>query len=448
MRNYETVFQAAKRNDRETFRTLFFKLHVKDQEELYHALYPKNKEKIELFLNPDEFAELFAWMKPREQMEVYEVFSRPYMARLLPHVESDNIIKFLSYLEAGQIAELLSFLETPLREQIEEMLKFEPETAGSLMNKSYVTGALDETVKDAAERLRASAQTVEMVYYVYVLDSAGILRGVVSLRELIVHPAETPLTAIMVTTMAAVATDDDQEMAARMLQEYDLIALPVLDQGGRMKGIITVDDVMDILSAEVTEDFNEFAAIRKAKTKDAAEDSAWAIARLRMPWIIILIFLGMFSASLISSFEETLSEVVLLAAFIPIIMDSAGNVGTQSLAVAVRKLSMGEHPLGQGFWKAIWQEFLVGLMLGIAAGTVLGLIVALFFGNPVLGIVIGISLLLTLSLSNVVGAIIPVLINKFNIDPAVASGPFITTINDAIGLLIYFSIATRLLHLI
>ena len=172
------------------------------------------------------------------------------------------------------------------------------------------------------------------------------------------------------------------------------------------------------------------------------------MARLRMPWIIILVFLGMISASLISSFEETLSQVVILAAFIPIIMDSAGNVGTQSLAIAVRDISKGEEKSRKQFWQTVWKEFLAGAMIGGVAGTVLGVVAGLFYGNLVLALIIGISLFLTLSISTVVGAIIPIVIHKMNIDPAIASGPFITTINDALGLLIYFSIATELLHLL
>lgn len=363
-------------------------------------------------------------------------------------MDSDNIVRFLSILQKEEVEELLALLEHETLQPIREMLTFKLESAGSIMNKSYMVATLNETVKHAADRLRASAEVVEMVYYLYILNDAGQLQGIVSLRDLITHPENQFLKDIMVTRLATVHTNDDQEAVANLLQEYDLVAVPVLDDDGKMKGIVTVDDVMDIMAEEVTEDFNEFAAISKSSKSEIGEESAWDIARARMPWIIILIFLGMISASLISSFEDTLNEVVLLAAFIPIIMDSAGNVGTQSLAVAVRKISIGEDLFKDKILKTIWKEFLAGIILGLAAGATLGLIVALFYGNPVLGAIIAVSLLFTLSISNMVGVIIPVVANKFNVDPAVASGPFITTINDAVGLLIYFSIATQLLHLI
>ena len=448
MMNYETIFKAAKHNDRQTFRELFFRLHVKDQMELFHALYPKNKRKIEDFLMPDEFAKLFEWMAPSEQRELHEIFSAEYISQLLTHMEVDNAVKFLAYLPDAEVQSLLHLLEADRRQLIEAQLAFEPETAGSIMNKSYLVGEAEATIKETAERVRSLAQKVEMVYYIYVIDQTEKLMGVVSLRDLILHSEEQTLGEIMMTRLVSVNSADDQEEAALLLQSYDLVALPVTNTTGQMLGIITVDDVMDIIVEETTEDFNEFAAISKSKKQITNEETTWSIARARMPWIIILIFLGMISASLINSFEETLNEVVLLAAFIPIIMDSAGNVGTQSLAVAVRKITVGDSRKGEHLGKVVWQEFLVGAILGLAAGGTLALVVAIFYGNNILALIIGISLWITLSISTVVGAVIPILINKLNIDPAVASGPFITTINDTFGLLIYFSIATQLLHML
>lgn len=448
MMNYETIFKAAKHNDRQTFRELFFRLHVKDQMELFHALYPKNKRKIEDFLMPDEFAKLFEWMAPSEQRELHEIFSAEYISQLLTHMEVDNAVKFLAYLPDAEVQSLLHLLEADRRQLIEAQLAFEPETAGSIMNKSYLVGEAEATIKETAERVRSLAQKVEMVYYIYVIDQTEKLMGVVSLRDLILHSEEQRLGEIMMTRLVSVNSADDQEEAALLLQSYDLVALPVTNTTGQMLGIITVDDVMDIIVEETTEDFNEFAAISKSKKQTTNEETTWSIARARMPWIIILIFLGMISAGLINSFEETLNEVVLLAAFIPIIMDSAGNVGTQSLAVAVRKITVGDSRKGEHLGKVVWQEFLVGAILGLAAGGTLALVVAIFYGNNILALIIGISLWITLSISTVVGAVIPILINKLNIDPAVASGPFITTINDTFGLLIYFSIATQLLHML
>lgn len=448
MMNYEAIFKAAKNNERQTFRELFFLLHVKDQMELFHALYPKNKRKIEDFLTPEEFARLFEWMSLDEQSELYEIFTASYISQLLTHMEVDNVVKFLTYLPDSQAKTLLDLLPAQKRTIIEELLAFEPETAGSVMNKSFLMGNVEDSLRKTAERVRSLAQKVEMLYYIYVIDDEGKLIGVVSLRDLILHDQEKTLGEVMMTSLVFVKSSADQEEATRLLQDYDLVALPVVNRAGQILGIITVDDVMDIIAEETTEDFNEFAAISKSKQPSSSEETTWSIARARLPWIIILIFLGMISATLINSFEETLNEVVLLAAFIPIIMDTAGNVGTQSLAVAVRKITVGDNRKGESLVKVVWQEFLVGAMLGVAAGATLGLVVAIFYANYLLALIIGISLWITLSISTVVGAVIPILINKLKIDPAVASGPFITTINDTFGLLIYFSISTQLLHLL
>lgn len=446
---YKGIFKATNENNRKKFRKLFLQLHTNDQVELFHLLYPENRKKVERFLEPAEFAELFEWMDPADQTEAYEAFSAEYVANLFHFMKIDNVVNFLSYRDDEETLALLDQLSATERSKIEEMLAYEPETAGSIMTKSFISIFAENTVQQTVNMVRTFAKETEMVYYIYVLDKESKLTGILSLRDMIVHPEDTKAEDVMLTQLAFVRDNDDQEAVARKIQDYDLLALPVLDKNDVMLGIVTVDDVMDILVEETTEDFNEFSAIRKTKTKtERGEESAWQTARLRMPWIIILIFLGMISASLISSFEETLNQVVVLAAFIPVIMDSAGNVGTQSLAVAVRNISMGETRTREEFWKNILKELLAGMMIGLAAGTVMAIVAGVFYQNMTLALIIGFSLFVTLSLSTVVGAVIPILINRLKIDPAIASGPFITTINDAMGLLIYFSIATKLLHML
>lgn len=446
---YEGIYKAAKENNRKKFRKLFLKLHINDQVELFHLLYPEKKKKVEEFLEPEEFADLFEWMEPADQTEAYEAFSAKFIAYLFPYMEIDNVVDFLSYRDEEEKQTLLNFLDAEERNKVEEMLAYEPETAGSVMNKGFISVFSENTLKQTTELVRTFAKETEMVYYIYVVDTDSKLVGILSLRDMIIYPEDTLVKDVMLTQLAFVRINDDQEAVARMIQDYDLLAVPVLNEDDVMLGIVTVDDVMDILAEEVTEDFNDFSAIRKAKEKvERGEESTWQTAKVRMPWIIILIFLGMISATLISSFEDTLNQVVVLAAFIPVIMDSAGNVGTQSLAIAVRNISMGEERTREEFWKNVLKELGAGMIIGLASGFVLALVVGIFYQNWILALIIGFSLFITLSLSTVVGAVIPIFINKLNIDPAIASGPFITTINDALGLLIYFSIATQLLHVL
>lgn len=446
---YEEIFKVTEENNRDAFRNLFLKMHINDQVELFHLLYPEKRKKVEKFLESAEFAELFEWMNSSDQSEAYEAFSVEYVANLFHYMKIDNVVDFLSYRDEEERKKLLNQLDTTERSRVEEMLAYEPETAGSIMTKSFISVSPISTVQQTVNLVRTFSKETEMVYYIYVLDPKSRLVGILSLRDMIIHPEDTKVQDVMLTHLTYVRLADDQEEVARMIQDYDLLAVPVLTDEDVMLGIVTVDDVMDILVEETTEDFNEFSAIRKAKTKiDKGEESAWQTARVRMPWIIILVFLGMISASLISSFEETLSQVVVLAAFIPVIMDSAGNVGTQSLAIAVRNISMGEKRTKEEFWRNILKELMAGMIIGLAAGIVLALVAGIFYQNIVLALIIAFSLFVTLSLSTVVGAVIPFLINKLKIDPAIASGPFITTINDAMGLMIYFTVATKLLHIL
>lgn len=295
--------------------------------------------------------------------------------------------------------------------------------------------------------MRQIGREAETIYYLYVVDETERLVGVLSLRDLLLSPETETVENIMFTQVVSVKIDEDQEQVARTIQDYDLLAIPVLSHDGIMKGIVTVDDVMDVLEEEVTEDFNEFAAIKRSDDDSRSRKSTpFSTAKSRTPWIVILLFLGMITGGLIGAFEETLESVVLLAAFIPMIMDTAGNVGTQSLAVAVRNLNIDDDRDKTSIYQTIKHEFGAGMMMGLVAAIVLVGIVTVVYGNPVLAFIISVSMFITVSVSTVIGSVIPVIINKFKIDPAVASGPFITTINDSLGLIIYFTIATMLIE--
>lgn len=439
---YDKVFRAVKEEDGELFRKLLLKLHAKDQLEVLRLLYLENKKRVEKFLAPEEFANLLGWMDVQEQAEILKDLTPEYVHHVLAYMSRDDAADMLA--ETGEEGKwLLSQLSLEDRQDLEELLTYPPQSAGSIMTKEFITVSPTATIHEAFDQVRRQALRAEIIQYLYVLDEWGKLLGILSLRDLFLLAEEETMENLMSPQVVHALLSDDQEEVARLIQDYDLVALPILDEEGVLRGIVTVDDVMDVMEEEVTEDFNEFSAIKSTQERPA---TVWEIARTRSPWIIMLLFLGMLSASLISSFEETLSQVVVLAAFIPIIMDSAGNVGTQSLAVAVRRLVLEEERERIG--RTVWREFLVGVVIGAMAGIVLALVVLLFYQNTVLALILGVTIFLTLSLSTVSGSVIPIIIHKLKIDPAIASGPFITTINDILGLFIYFSIATFLLHLL
>lgn len=446
-KTYEQVFMAAKRNDREKFRELFLRLHDRDQHEVFHLLYPEKKRKISEFLSPEEFAEIFEWMETEDQEDAVQYLPDAYMAEVFNFMAADDVAHFLTESDRTDNQTLLDMMDDEESRRVQELLSYAPETAGSIMTKEFIAIHYKQTLSEVVEQLRQIGREAETIYYLYVVDEKERLVGVLSLRDLLLSPETETVENIMFTQVVSVKIDEDQEQVARTIQDYDLLAIPVLSHEGTMKGIVTVDDVMDVLEEEVTEDFNEFAAIKRSDDDSRSRNpSAFNTAKSRTPWIVILLFLGMITGGLIGAFEETLESVVLLAAFIPMIMDTAGNVGTQSLAVAVRNLNIDDDRDKTSIYQTIKHEFGAGMMMGVVAAIVLVGIVTVVYGNPVLAFIISVSMFITVSVSTVIGAVIPVIITKFKIDPAVASGPFITTINDSLGLIIYFTIATMLIE--
>lgn len=443
-KTYEHIFKAAKQNDKQAFRELFLRLHDRDQHEVFHLLYPDKKRKISEFLTPEEFAEIFEWMETEDQEDAVQYLPDEYMAEVFNFMAADDVAHFLSESEDTDNQALLAMMDDEESQRVQELLSYEPETAGSIMTKEFITIHHTQTTSEVVSKLRTIGREAETIYYLYVVDEKDRLVGVLSLRDLLLSPETEIVENIMFNQVVSVNVNEDQEVVARIIQDYDLLALPVLGHDGTIQGIVTVDDVMDILEEEVTEDFNEFSAIKRGD--DDRKISAFRTAKSRIPWIVILLFLGTITGSLIGVFEETLESVVLLAAFIPMIMDTAGNVGTQSLAVAVRNLTIDDERDRDGFFQTVKNELGAGMIMGLVAGIVIIGLVSVVYGNPVLAGIISISMFITISISTVIGTVIPTIITKFKIDPAVASGPFITTINDSLGLLIYFTIATMLIE--
>src|SRR5690625_767141 len=326
-------------------------------------------------------------------------------------------------------------------QRVKALLSYAPETAGAIMTKELISISSLSTVEEILSKLRDEAPDAEIIYYLYVVDEENKLVGVVSLRDLIIATPTVLVKDIMSTRVVSVPEDMDQEEVGHLIKKYDFLAAPVVSKQNKLLGIVTFDDVMDILEEEVTEDFGEISATKGATDLTL---SPFTAAKKRAPWIIVLMFFGLVTGGVIGQFEETLEQVVVLAAFIPMIMGSAGNIGTQSLAVAVRGLALETIEAG-GFWKMIRREFSTGFMIGMICMILITIMISILYNDWMLALIVGVSILCTFGISAVIGSTIPLLINKLKLDPAIASGPFITTVNDIVGLLIYFSIATSLM---
>jgi len=438
------VLDAIESDNIAEFRETFLELHPQDRVDMFLEFTESLRKRCYTYLSAKEFAMIFPGFTLEKQLEFLDELDETYATAMFNNMFTDDVVYFLNGLNEQQAEHILTNMNEEQAEKVRTLLAYEDETAGAIMTKELIRISANKRAEDVITQLRAEAPSAEIIYYNYVVDEDGLLVGVVSLRDLITAPPEDQIKEIMSTRVVSVDEQMDQEDVANVIQKYDILAVPVVSKENRLLGIVTVDDVIDIMEDETTEDFGEISA---AKGATDINISSFEAAKKRSPWIIALMFFGLITASVIGQFEETLEQVVILAAFVPMIMDSAGNVGTQSLTVSVRGLALGT--VGQGsFSKMIRREFRTGLMMGIICMFIIAIIIPIFYGTWMIGAIVGISILCTLSVSSVVGAVVPLIIHKLKIDPAVASGPFITTINDIIGLLIYFSIATALLDVL
>lgn len=442
---HESIYKAIKEGQREEFRDLFLKLHERNQAEVFRLLYPDKKVKITEFLLPDEFAVVFEEMDIDDQLAAFYYLPDTYLQNVFSYIADDNVVHFIGQLDPEKREEALKMMKPEDLKPIENLLKQELGTAGALMTTELIRVSTEQTADEVIADMRLIGAQAETIYYIYVVNMDNQLTGVLSLRDVLLSPGNTKVEKIMNTQTISVSEDMDQKDVARIIQEYDLLAVPVINNENTLLGIVTVDDVLDIIHEEMTEDFHRFAGISASDEESPEGETVLQMTRKRLPWIIILIFLGLISANLIGAFENTLAQVVALAAFMPIVLDSAGNVGTQSLAVSVRRLSLKEEN-EDSFWKMLGKEFASGILIGVASAVTIGILSFILYSNVILSFIIGASLLVTLSLSTVIGATIPTLFYKIGIDPAVASGPFITTINDTFALVFYFGLATYFIN--
>ncbi len=422
------------------FREIFMELHPYDQSLFFEKVEPELRQKIFHYLSPKEMAELFEANKFDE--ELYEFYLKEmdttYAADMLSYMFADNAVDVLNELEDAQVASYLNIMDKESAQEIKDLLHYEEYTAGSIMTTEYVAIPENSTCRSAMTILRNAAPDAETIYYLFVVDEAHRLSGVISLRDLIVADEDTLIKDIMNERVVSVLVNEDQEEVARMIKDYNFLAVPVLDFENHLLGIVTVDDIIDVLDEEASDDYSKLAAVSDMDTFDKGPFSA---ARKRLPWLVILLFLGMMTANLMSIFEQTLDKVALLAVFIPLIAGMAGNSGTQALAVAVRGIATGDIE-EQSKTKLLFREAGTGLITGLICGLLVIGVIYFWKQDLLIGMLVGAAIFGSIFFATLGGSFIPLLIHRLKIDPAVASGPFITTINDLVSILIYLGLAT------
>jgi len=437
---------------RDTFRRLLRRRATTNIVKLIDKTHPADLALLFRYFNDIEQDEIFSDLKESETTaEFLSELDESIAIRLLENESPERIAQILEKASSNEQAYLMGLvdekyansvidlLKAEKQEELEEMMAYPEDSAGILMYTDVFTLHEDTKAKDAIYALQ-DQEGAEMVFYLYTLDNDGRLTGVISLRDLVTTPGDTMLKDIMSKQIHVVRPETDQEEVARIVSQYNFLAVPVVDSEERLLGIVTVDDVVDVIREEATEDFLQL--VGAGKDREILLKSSWENARMRVPWLFASWVGGILAALIIGIFDDVLKSTIALAAFIPVIMGMGGNIGTQSSTMIVRGLATGRVSLENSV-KILFKEIRVGLILGILYGLLLGVVAIFQFidVSPMLGVVVGLSICISMIIAATIGSLVPLILNRFEIDPAIATGPFVTTAIDILGVAFYFIVA-------
>lgn len=436
------VIKSLKEHKKKDFDAILDELQPYDIAQIYDDLPEKHKAKFLLFLNANLLADLIQELNKEKQMEVLNKLGIEKTGKVLDLMDNDDLASLLDELSPEKLSSFLSEMKHEESKIVQGIMNYPPETAGRLMTNRFVWIRNYYTVREAVEKLKSFAEYAETINYLYVVDQDRMLVGVVSYRDLLIAEPHEMIRNIMYERVISVSDTMDQEEVAKIIERYDFLAIPVVDENNVLMGIVTVDDIIDVVIKEANEDIEKLSASGKSIDFDT---TAFVAAYRRLPWLILLLFIGLVSGKIISSYEETLEKVIALSFFMPMIAGMTGNTGTQSLAVVVRGLAY--HDIDKKvITKLVLRDLRVGFIIGVTCGILIYIIAFLWRNDPILGLVVGSSLLFTLIIGTLAGTVIPLILYRFNVDPAVASGPLITTLNDIFSLITYFGIASAFLQ--
>jgi magnesium transporter len=419
-------------------------LHPADIAELLEETRNDNQQLLFALLDTPKAAEVLEELEPDSQLDLVKRLSQNHIAEILNNMSVDELIDILREFPPDQVSRLLKAIPSEDIAVIEKLMALDEDTAGGIMTTDYVYIPEDTTVAQAIDMVRKFGQEAETIYYLYIVDKDHRLAGVLSLRELISAKRSLTVKKIMRSPVITVDVEEDKEEVAKVIEKYSLLAVPVIGPSRRLLGIVTVDDALEVLDDEVTEDIHRFAGVT-AEEEDTLTVSPLGAVRHRLPWLIITLFGGIIAGSIMNRFTATLEAALAIAFFIPVLNATGGNVGTQSLALAVRGIATREINK-YNFISYIFRETTAGMLVGIVCGIIMALVVMVWQGNTTLSMVVGIAMAIALTIAAMVGMVIPIVLNMLKVDPAVASGPFITTLTDVNTVIIYLSISTMFLN--
>lgn len=386
----------------------------------------------------------FGYLETEQQRDIAEKMTDEELAKLVSSMDADERADLFHLVESGRQPAILRQLSKRERDDLRKLASYEEGTAGAVMTSEYVAVPEDIDVAEALSLLRASAPDAETIYQIYCVDVQGRLKGAVSLRQLILAAPHLPISELMVEDVVFVTAETPQEEVSRLIAHYDLLALPVINGGERLVGIVTYDDAMDVAEEEATEDMHKGVSIGKLEGS-LRSASLYELYRKRVVWLVLLVFANIFSGAGIAHFEETIEAYIALVFFLPLLVDSGGNAGSQAATLMVRGMATGDVRT-RDWAKMLGREVGVALGLGLTMALAVS-IVGIFRAGTEIAMVVALSMVLIVMVGSLIGMLLPFILQRFNVDPATASAPLVTSIADASGVLIYFALATAILGL-
>lgn len=421
---------------------LLEELHAADIADLVERLDEKNQARIMGLLETSRAAEVLSLVEEYHQSGVVEAIPEEKLPEIVDEMDSDDAADILDDLPKEEAEEILGAMPKEESEEVRHLLSYPEDTAGGLMQTELVDVTPEMTLAEAAQRVRELAHEVDDVQNIYAVDGKGMLRGVLPLQKLILESPEKQIKDLLSDQYFSVTADVDQEKIAEMFRKYDLLALPVTDEKGTLLGRIMVDDIVDVIQEEASEDIYRLAGV---DTEEHVSDSPFRSMRLRLPWLLMNVFTAMVAASVVGFFQDTIQKAVILAVFMPIVASVGGNAGTQSLAVITRGIALGELEFGNAK-KALFKEILAGVLNGILIGAFLAAVGLFWAGSPVLGYALGLAVICNMFVATLAGTAIPLLLKWLKVDPALASGVIVTTCTDMAGFFSFLGLATLFMH--
>lgn len=439
----EDVKGSIREKSQQFLKKLIDEMRPADLADLIEHLDREERLHIFEFLEPKGAGDVLVEMEAPAQESILDELDNQAISDIVQQLDSDDAADLVGDLSAERAQQIIESVEDDVSEELEKLLPYPEDTAGGIMALEFVAVKSDATVQEAIETIRENREEVENVYYLFVVDDLNRLVGVVSLKDLVLEPPERKMNEIMNPEVISVDVHKDQEEVYHLVKKYDLVTIPVVDEQNRLIGRITHDDIIDVIEEEADEDISLMAGVIH---QEIAEESSLKISRARLPWLIAGLFGGIVAAVVINQFESSLEKILALSFFFPVIMAMGGNTGTQAATVAVRGLATGDISLVH-MGKRLWMEMKVALLNGVICGILLGLIVGVWLYDYGLGIIVALSLVLIIVNSGFIGAAVPLVLKRLDIDPALATGPFVTTTNDIFSLLIYLGLVTAFLRM-